>query len=95
MCYEASQLAEKIYREAVRIGASKEEVERLKFKWESLKDIHKNHYHSNAFSHEKFAVFTFKEKLDLELCHWGLIPSWTKSEKQARETCNKTINARG
>ena len=95
MCYEASQLAEKIYREAVRIGASKEEVERLKLKWKSLKEIHKNHYHSNAFSHEKFAVFTFKEKLDLELCHWGLIPGWTKSEKQAREICNKTINARG
>ena len=95
MCYEASQLAEKIYREAIRIGASDKDIKRLKLKWESLKEVHKNHYHSNAFSHEKFALFTFKEKLDLRHCYWGLIPSWTKSEKQALEISNKTINARG
>lgn len=95
MCYEASQLAEKIYREAIRIGASDADIQRLKLKWESLKEVHKNYYHSTGFSHEQFAVFTHYEKLNLELCNWGLIPSWVKTELKAEEIRNKTINARG
>jgi len=68
MCYQASHLDEKIYRETIRIGALNSDVERLKLKCKSIKAVHKNHYNSTEFSHECFNLFT-KKKLNLELCN--------------------------
>jgi putative SOS response-associated peptidase YedK len=96
MCYETSQLAEKLYREAIRLGASTDEIDRLKFKWEQLKAEHGNYYHANGFLHPKLALFcSNKNQIDIKYCVWGLIPNWTKDEKFASQIWNRTINARG
>ena len=96
MCYETSQLAEKIYREAVRLGADPDEIDRLKLKWEQLKAEHSGYYHASGFQHPKLAVLQSKEnKIELDLSVWGLIPHWVKEEEQAQQIWNRTINARG
>lgn len=96
MCYETSQLAEKIYREAVRLGADPDEIDRLKLKWEQLKAEHSGYYHASGFQHPKLAILQSKEnKIELDLSIWGLIPHWVKEEEQAQQIWNRTINARG
>lgn len=96
MCYETSQLAEKIYREALRVGAPAEEINRLKLKWEKLKAEHGNYYHASGFLHPKLALLTSRqEQIDIKLCVWGLIPNWTKDQSFAHQIWNRTINARG
>ena len=96
MCYETSQLAEKLYREAIRIGASADEIDQLKLNWEQLKAEHANFYHTSGFLHPKLALFSHKnDKLEIKMSNWGLIPSWVKNEASAKSIANKTINARG
>jgi len=96
MCYEASQLAYRIYKDAIRLKASPEEVAYLKEKWEQLKEGHQALYHASGHAHPTFTVFIEKDKtLELELCTWGLIPHWVKDEEQAKDLWNKTLNARG
>lgn len=96
MCYETSQLAEKLYREAIRLNASIEEIDRLKLKWEQLKAEHGNYYHASGFLHPMLALFcSDQNQIDLKHCVWGLIPNWTKDEKFASQIWNRTINARG
>lgn len=98
MCYESAQLAERIYRDALRTGASMEELEYLKRNWEEKKH-HKTsskYYHVNGFEHPELVAF-HKQNGTLEVDHftWGLIPHWVKDENQAKEIWNKTLNARG
>lgn len=96
MCYETSQLAEKLYREAIRIGASSSEIYRLKLRWDQLKAEHGNYYHASGFNHPKLAVICSEHnQIELKLCVWGLIPNWTKDESFAEQIWNRTINARG
>lgn len=98
MCYESAQLAERIYRDAVRSGATQEELAYLKRNWEEKKR-HKpssKYYHVNGFEHPELVAF-HRQDGHLALNHftWGLIPHWTKDETQANEIWNKTLNARG
>ena len=96
MCYETSQLAEKLYLEAIRVGAPPEDINRLKLKWDQLRSEFSGYYHTSGFGHSKLAVICSKQNtIDLKLCTWGLIPNWTKDEKFARQIWNRTINARG
>lgn len=96
MCYDTTQLAFRIYKEAIRLKASPDEIQALKEKWEKLKGSDVDLYHASGFDHPKLAAFTKKEQhLDLNRFEWGLIPNWTKSIEQAEEIWNKTINARG
>lgn len=96
MCYETAQLAYRIYKEAERIGADHEEVERLRKKWERLKERHPEFYHVKGFDHPDLAVLTkAAKKIDVDLYQWGLIPPWAKDIAQAKEISNKTLNARG
>lgn len=96
MCYETSQLAEKLYREAIRLGASSSEIDRLKLRWDQLKAEHGNYYHASGFNHPKLAVICAEHnQIELKLCVWGLIPNWTKDESFAEQIWNRTINARG
>ena len=49
------------------------------------------YYLVSGFSHPKLPVF----KNDaVEICEWGLIPSFAKSEEKAKELANMTLNAR-
>ncbi|GAB5417660.1 MAG: hypothetical protein Crog4KO_26460 [Crocinitomicaceae bacterium] len=98
MCYESAQLAERIYRDAIRTGASEEELAYLKRNWEEKKR-HKpgaSYYHVSGFEHPELLAF-HKRDGHLELDHftWGLIPHWVKDENQATDLWNKTLNARG
>ena len=96
MCYDTAQLAYRIYREALRLNVSPDEIAHLKQKWEKLKEDGVNYYHASGYAHPKLAAFTRKEeKIDLNLYRWGLIPHWVKDEEQARQIWNNTINARG
>lgn len=96
MCYDTAQLAFKIYKEAIRLKASPDEIQALKEKWEKLKGDDVELYHASGFDHPKLAAFTHdNQALNLNRFEWGLIPSWTKSKAQAEEIWNKTINARG
>jgi putative SOS response-associated peptidase YedK len=98
MCYDTAQLAERIYRDAVRAGASEEELEYLKRNWEEKKrgQSESKYYHVSGFDHPNLLAF-HKENglLDLDYFTWGLIPHWVKDEHQATELWSKTINARG
>ena len=96
MCYDISQLALKMYKEAKRLNASPEEIEYLKQRWEELsKGGNPNMYHASGFQHPEMAVFTsVNGKISMDRKTWGLIPHWVKTELQAREIWNKTLNAR-
>ncbi len=50
------------------------------------------YYLVNGFSHPKLPIVT---QSSIELCEWGLIPSWAKDLKFAKEIQNKTLNAVG
>lgn len=95
MCYEASQLAYRIYKDAERLGASKEELEILKKKWHELERDRPQFYHVSGYEHPKLIGFEIKSnKIDIAEYVWGLIPDSTKDEAQAKEIWNKTLNAR-
>lgn len=96
MCYESSQLAYRIYRDAKRLGASDEELEALRKRWHDLENDRPQFYHVSGFNHPELLGFTHKgEKLELETFFWGLIPSWVQNEEQASKLWNQTLNARG
>lgn len=96
MCYDAAQLAHRIYKDAVRLKASPAELDYLKEKWERLKITTPDLYHANGFQHPELVLFTKENKhLDLSKAVWGLIPEWTESEERAHELWNKTLIARG
>ena len=96
MCYEASQLAFRIYKDAKRSGATQEELEILKKKWELLKDKHVGMFHAHGFQHPRLAFFERQNnEINIELGRWGLVPHWVKDNEQAKQIRNKTLNARG
>jgi len=96
MCFETSQLAYRIYQEAKRIGASVDEIERLRKQWEKLKDGGIEFHHVSGFSHPELVVFKKKEgQTIIERNIWGLIPPWVKNVDEAQIIWDKTLNARG
>lgn len=52
-------------------------------------------FHISGFEHPKLPVITNENPDEFNLFQWGLIPFWSKNEKQAHEIHNKTVNARG
>ena len=96
MCYDTAQLAYRIYRDAIRLRASPEEIEFLKQKWEKLRDDKIEFYHVSGFDHPEMALFVKKDgKWDLEIAQWGLIPEWVRDEEKAMALWNSTLIARG
>lgn len=95
MCYDAAQLAFRVYKEAVRLKASPEEIDELRKKWEELEQHHINYYHAAGFAHPKLlAYYLDSGTLTIDHFYWGLVPHWTKDEEQAQKIWNHTINAR-
>lgn len=96
MCYESSQLAYRIYRDAKRLGASDEELNELRRRWHDLENDRPQFYHVSGFSHPDLLGFTRKNRtIDLDSFFWGLIPNWVPNEEQASKLWNQTLNARG
>lgn len=94
MCYNSTQLAEKIYKDAVRLGASEEELNELLKKIEKAREIES--YHKAGYDHPELHAFSLQNgKLDLKFHYWGLIPQWVRSREEAAEIWNRTLNARG
>jgi len=95
MCYEVSQLAKRIHKDAVRQGADPEEIEELRKKWEQLSDK-PFFYHVSGFVHPKLVAFSrHHHHFDIDTYTWGLIPHWVKDENQAHQLWNQTLIARG
>lgn len=59
---------------------------------EIYKEILEENYHVNAFTHPLYPIVTGDS--ELQAFHWGLVPFWVKSEEQAKEIENMTINAK-
>lgn len=59
---------------------------------EIYKEILEENYHVNAFTHPLYPIVTGDN--ELQAFHWGLVPFWVKSEEQAKEIENMTINAK-
>lgn len=96
MCYNAVQLALKIYKDAKKMNASDEEIKKLKENWEELQRQDKEMYLASGFKHDQLFTYNMENHaLNLSLNHWGLIPNWAKDADQALSIWNKTINARG
>jgi len=51
-------------------------------------------YHTSGFEHPLLPVLTSNQFGIFQRMAWGLIPSWIKTEKDAQEISNKTLNAR-
>ena len=96
MCYDAAQLAFRVCKEAVRLEASKEEINRLRERWKQLEKVHTNYYHISGFQHPKLLAYHLDkdDSLDIDHFYWGLIPKWAKDEEHAEKIWNSTINAR-
>ncbi|WP_419033682.1 SOS response-associated peptidase, partial [Dysgonomonas gadei] len=59
---------------------------------EIYKEILEEQYHVNAFAHSLYPIVTDSD--ELQAFNWGLIPSWAKTEEQAKDIENMTINAK-
>ena len=97
MCYDTAQLAYRIYKEAIRLKASPDEIEELRKRWKKLAgDDEPDVFHASGYQHPKLAVFESEGgKIQIDQQTWGLIPHWVKDEQSAKEIWNRTLNARG
>ena len=57
--------------------------------------IPESYFHVSGFSHPKMIIYTNEDPFIPTISNWGLIPFWTKDEKQANSIRSKTLNARG
>lgn len=55
---------------------------------------HRTLFAVSGFAHPQLAVITSEEPEIIQHYSWGLIPGWCKSEEQAAEMANMTLNAR-
>lgn len=53
------------------------------------------HYFVSAFNRTLLPVITGAHPKQIELMHWGLIPSWVKNREQAQDLSGRAFNARG
>lgn len=84
MCFHNSMSAKAI-KLAARYGRKSDIVE-------IYQDILDEQYHVNAFNYSKCPIIT--ESDEIQVFNWGLIPFWTKDEKNAEEIKRMTLNAR-
>lgn len=84
MCFHNSMSA-KAKRLAARYGRKSDVIE-------IVQDIIDEQYHVSAFNFPKYPIITTSD--EVEVFDWGLIPFWTKTEKNAAEIRRMTLNAR-
>lgn len=84
MCFHNS-MNKKIKKLAARYGRKTDVVERAR-------EILEGQYHVNAFNFPFCPIITREE--EVEAFQWGLIPFWTRSEKEAAEIRRMTLNAK-
>lgn len=84
MCFHNSMSA-KAKRLAARYGRKSDVIE-------IVQDIIDEQYHVSAFNFPKYPIITTSD--EVQVFDWGLIPFWTKTEKNAAEIRRMTLNAR-
>ena len=84
MCFHNSMSAKAI-KLAARYGRKSDVIE-------IYQDILNEQYHVNAFNFPKCPIITNSD--EIQVFNWGLIPFWTKTEKDAEEIRRMTLNAR-
>jgi len=82
MCYSLAVLSPK-------------EIIRARFNVEILpQENYPQYYYVSAFDYPRLPVVTGSSPQALSYFHWGLIPSWVKTEDEAETVRKKTMNAR-
>ena len=84
MCFHNS-MSKKAQQLAARYGRKSDIIE-------IAQDIINEQYHVNAFNFPKCPIITSSD--EIRAFNWGLIPYWTKTEKDANEIKRMTLNAR-
>lgn len=85
MCFHNSMSA-KATKLAARYGRGLSVVEIAE------KILEEQKYHANAFNFAPYPIITSAPHV--QFFNWGLIPSWTRSEKEAEDIRKFTINSR-
>ena len=89
MCYNARYLLEKALKRAEFYW----QQEDIDFYRDQLKEYDKL-YQVSGFAHPKIIIYNNNEPYKPVPAIWGLIPEWIKTEKDAKNIWNKTLNAR-
>ncbi|MCD7978718.1 MAG: SOS response-associated peptidase [Tannerellaceae bacterium] len=84
MCFHNAMSA-RIRRLAARYGRKTDILE-------MAQELIHEQYHVNAFTYPLYPVVT--RDMEIQAMNWGLIPSWVKTIKDAKEIRTKTLNAR-
>lgn len=84
MCFHNS-MSKKAQRLAARYGKQLDIIE-------IAEKIIQEQYHVSAFTNPDYPIITSDP--EIHIFKWGLIPFWTKTEKDANEIRTKTYNAR-
>lgn len=79
----------------ININATREAIEKRYRVDASRLDDFEYRYFYKAFDQPLVPVVTGKIPGQVQLFKWGLIPSWIKTEDQAKKIINGTFNARG
>ncbi|MCB2196056.1 MAG: SOS response-associated peptidase [Bacteroidetes bacterium] len=90
MCYTIEQRLQAALKRA-KYWNDERNIQRIE---EILKGF-EDQYNASGFAHPKIIAYSNLKPYKPELFHWGLIPHWIKTEKDAKSIQNKTINARG
>lgn len=90
MCYTIEQRLQAALKRA-KYWNDERNIQRIE---EILKGF-EDQYNASGFAHPKIIAYSNLAPYKPELFHWGLIPHWIKTEKDAKNIQNKTINARG
>ncbi|MDG1331195.1 MAG: SOS response-associated peptidase [Crocinitomicaceae bacterium] len=92
MCYDISVNLRRQLKEAMRVN-DETIIAEINAKIDKLETP--RHFHTSGFSHPEILVYTNENPAVPVLSQWGLIPHWSKSEKDAKKFWNNTLNARG
>ena len=57
-----------------------------------LEETYAQHYHENGFDFMPSPIVTATKPHELQMFHWGLIPWWTKTEKDGLRLRTQTLN---
>ncbi|PLX18768.1 MAG: SOS response-associated peptidase [Marinilabiliales bacterium] len=90
MCYTIEQRLEMAMKRA-KYWNDERNIKRI----EELLRKFENKYNASGFAHPDIIAYSNEKPHEPVLFTWGLIPSWAKTEKDAKNIWNKTINARG
>jgi putative SOS response-associated peptidase YedK len=95
MCYTASSLTKAALKYAKHRATDQAEIQRLEQQLQLVLRDSVPLYQISGFAHPKLLTFTNIKPYQPVLMRWGFIPHWVKTEEQAEQLSNQTLNARG